>query len=125
MSANHGPHALEKSLFMAVAAAILLLSGCQEKTTSKPLNELTVQEAAGQQVFARQCAACHYPNTTQGLYGPGLEGMFHKPYLPSGAAANDARVTSVIVRGRGMMPALGNALTDQELGDLMAYLHTL
>jgi mono/diheme cytochrome c family protein len=40
-------------------------------------------------------------------------------------AANDARVTSVIVRGWAMMPPMGNTLSDQELADLMAYLHTL
>ena len=104
---------------------LLLAAGCEEKTTSKPLNQLTAQEAAGQQVFARQCARCHYPNTEQGLAGPGLEKLFRKPYLASGAPANDDRVTSVILRGRGMMPAMGNALTDQDLQDLLAYLHTL
>ena len=61
----------------------------------------------------------------EGHEGPGLEGLFRKPYLPSGTAANDARVTAVILRGRDMMPAMGNTLSDQELQDLMAYLHTL
>ena len=32
------------------------------------------------------------------MNGPGLEGLFRKPYLHSGMAANDARVTAVIVR---------------------------
>jgi mono/diheme cytochrome c family protein len=31
----------------------------------------------------------------------------------------------VIVRGRGMMPPMGNTLTDEQLNDLLAYLHTL
>jgi mono/diheme cytochrome c family protein len=104
---------------------LLLATGCQEKTTSKPISELTPQEATGQQVFARQCAGCHYANTEQGLAGPGLEKLFRKPYLSSGAPANDERVTSVILRGRGMMPPMGNALSDQDLQDLLAYLHTL
>lgn len=71
------------------------------------------------------CAGCHYANSEKGLNGPGLEGLFRKPYLPSGGVANDSRVTAVIVRGRNMMPALGNTLSDQELADLLAYLHTL
>jgi mono/diheme cytochrome c family protein len=29
------------------------------------------------------------------------------------------------VQGKNVMPALGNTLTDQQLADLMAYLHTL
>jgi mono/diheme cytochrome c family protein len=112
---------LKKLLFLALAGAL----GCQQPSTSKPLSELTPQEHSGQQIFVERCSNCHYANSQDGLYGPGLEGMFHKPYLPSGAVANDDRVTSVILRGRGMMPPLGNTLTDQQLQDLLAYLHTL
>jgi cytochrome c553 len=50
------------------------------------------------------CSGCHYADTEKGLNGPGLEGLFRKPYLPSGMAANDARVTAVILHGRNMMP---------------------
>ena len=32
---------------------------------------------------------------------------------------------AVILQGWGMMPPMGNTLTDQQLEDLMAYLHTL
>ena len=71
------------------------------------------------------CATCHYSDSEEGLNGPGLLGLFRKPYLPSGGAASDTRVTAVILRGRGMMPPLGNTLSDQELADLLAYLHTL
>ncbi len=55
-------------------------------TPSKPLSELTPQEAAGHQVFVSQCSSCHYADTEKGLHGPGLEGLFRKPYLPSGMA---------------------------------------
>jgi mono/diheme cytochrome c family protein len=34
-------------------------------------------------------------------------------------------VEQTIVSGRGMMPAHGNTLTEEQLSDLMAYLHTL
>ena len=76
-------------------------------------------------MFVSRCSSCHYANTEKGLNGPGLEGLFRKPYLPSGAAAKDARVTAVIVYGKNMMPAMGNTLSEQELQDLLAYLHTL
>jgi mono/diheme cytochrome c family protein len=105
--------------------ALGLLSGCHRLPPSKPVSELSPQEAAGRQVFISHCSTCHFATQEKGLNGPGLEGLFRKPYLPSGMAANDARVTSVILQGRNMMPALGNTLSDQELADLMAYLHTL
>lgn len=79
----------------------------------------------GHAVFQSHCAACHYANREQSLHGPGLQGMFKKHYLPSGAPANDDRVTATILHGRNMMPAFGNELDDQQLQDLLAYLHTL
>jgi mono/diheme cytochrome c family protein len=108
-----------------LALGLVVICGCNHLPPSKPVSELTAQEAAGRRVFVSQCSGCHYANTEKGLHGPGLEGLFRKPYLPSGGMANDARVTSVILHGRNMMPALGNTLSDQELVDLMAYLHTL
>ncbi len=52
-------------------------------------------------------------------------GVFKKPSLPSGAAATDERVTATILHGRGLMPALGNTLDQQDTDDILAYLHTL
>ena len=92
---------------------------------STPLSELTPQQSSGHQVYMARCAGCHYPNSEDPLHGPGLQGLYKKKYLPSGAPANDDRVTAVILRGRNMMPAFGNNLDDQQLADLLAYLHTL
>ena len=114
-----------KNRLLVVAAGLVTVLGCHQLAPPKPMAELTAQEAAGQSVFVGRCSACHYANSEKALNGPGLEGLFRKPYLPSGAAAKDARVTAVILHGRGMMPALGNTLTQQEFDDLMAYLHTL
>ena len=68
---------------------------------------------------------CHYDRQTGSLHGPSLLGMYKKPSLPSGVPANDDRVTDTILHGRGLMPAMGNAMDQQEMDDLMAYLHTL
>ena len=104
---------------------LLAACGCHQLPPSKPLSVLTPREAAGRQVFVSRCSNCHSPDTEKGMNGPGLEGLFRKPYLHSGMTANDTQVTAVIVQGRNMMPAQGNTLTDQQLADLMAYLHTL
>ena len=39
--------------------------------------------------------------------------------------ANDERVGEMIVTGRNMMPAFGQELSQAQLQDLLAYLHTL
>jgi mono/diheme cytochrome c family protein len=116
--------AILKTRFI-LGACLLTTCGCNHLPPSKPLSALTPQEASGQQIFVSLCSGCHYADTDKGMQGPGLGGIFRKPYLPSGAASNDARVSAVIVYGKGMMPALGNTLSDQQLQDLMAYLHTL
>jgi mono/diheme cytochrome c family protein len=116
---------LNKKPVSILALSLLGALGCHQLAPSKPLSELTENEAAGHRIFVSQCSGCHYANTEKGMHGPGLEGLFRKPYLASGAPANDDRVTAVILHGRNMMPSFGNTLSDQELEELIAYLHTL
>ena len=111
---------------LVLLAFALAATGCGPSLPpSTPLSELTPQQSSGHQVYMARCAGCHYPNSEDPLHGPGLQGLYKKKYLPSGAPANDDRVTAVILRGRNMMPAFGNNLDDQQLADLLAYLRTL
>lgn len=50
--------------------------------------------------------------------------MYKKPYLHSGAPANNDRVTATILHGHNLMPAQPN-IDSEDLNDLLAYLHTL
>ena len=45
--------------------------------------------------------------------------------MKNGMPANDDRVTDIILLGRAKMPAFQQKLTQQQLDELMAYLHTL
>ncbi len=116
---------LQKS-FVIAAALVLAATGCRPALPpSTPLSELNPQQQRGYRLFESRCAGCHYPNNENSLHGPGLQGLYKKKYLPSGAPANDDRIGAVILRGRNMMPAFGNNLDDEQLNDLLAYLHTL
>lgn len=95
-----------------------------EQQTDRELG-LNSQQARGRRVFKLYCSLCHNAYTSTSMKGPSLEGLYRKQYLPSGLIANDQFVQQSIIRGRNMMPALGNSLTQQQLDDLMAYLHTL
>ncbi len=107
-------------------AAILAALGCKPPLPpSKPLAELTPPEASGYALFQSRCAGCHYASSSESLHGPGLQALYKKQYLPSGAPANDERVSWVILHGRNLMPAFGNNLDEQQLSDLLTYLHTL
>ncbi len=52
--------------------------------------------------------------------------MFDHKYLSlSGLPANDDRVSDIIRLGRNEMPGFSQKLSQQDLQDLLAYLHTL
>ena len=108
---------------MSAAAAGLIAAGCKSLPPSKPESEWTAEEARGAQVYKVYCAKCHYPTSTHGLHGPGLQAITKVKAMPSGTPPTDERMAAVILRGRGMMPA--TQLTDDQLHDLLAYLHTL
>ncbi len=105
-------------------AACIVLAGCHSVPPPTPIGQLNDAQMHGYQVFQAHCATCHHDRDTDPLHGPGLAGIYKKPYLPSGAPANDDRVINTIVHGRNNMPALGNQLDDMETSDLLAYLHT-
>lgn len=98
-------------------------TGCRPLPPSKPEALWTPEEARGAQIYHQKCARCHYPTTTRGLNGPGLQALTKVKAMPSGAPPTDERLTYTIVHGRAMMP--GTQLTDDQLHDLLAYLHSL
>jgi mono/diheme cytochrome c family protein len=108
---------------LACTAATLATTGCKSLPPSKPSSEWTAEEARGAAVFQQACAKCHYPTSTHGLHGPGLQAITKIKAMPSGAPPTDERLTAVILHGHGTMP--GTALDDQQLRDLLAYLHSL
>jgi mono/diheme cytochrome c family protein len=113
------------SLALPVLAVALAVSstGCRQLPPSKPSSKWTAQEASGAAVYQAKCARCHYPTNTHPLNGPGLQAITKIKAMPSGAPPTDERLTNVIIHGRGMMP--GTQLDDQQLDNLLAYLHTL
>jgi mono/diheme cytochrome c family protein len=120
----HARRFLRASILPACAIGMVAgIAGCRSLPPSKPASEWTQQEARGAAVFEAKCARCHYPTTSQPLHGPGLQALTKMKAMPSGAPPTDERLTAVILHGRQTMPA--TSLTDEQLSDLLAYLHTL
>ncbi len=124
-------HRLEMRWRTLISFALLIfgmglafgITGCKPLPPSMPPSEWTPQEARGAQVFHEKCARCHYPTSTRPLHGPGLQALTKLKSMPSGEPPTDERLTDRILHGYGLMPAI--PLTDQQLKDLLAYLHTL
>ena len=117
------PHATA-SLRVLLLAASAGLAGCHTLPPPVPLAQLTAQQTAGYHDFQAHCSLCHYERTDKALQGPSLRGVFQKPYLPSGAPANDERVTSTILHGHGLMPAQPY-LDPDSIAAILSYLHTV
>lgn len=114
-------------LTTCLALLITILAGCEvERRRSDAELGLNPQQAAGRHIYDQYCDRCHSAYTSRGRKGPSLKGIFKKPYLSmSGMPANDARVGEIIRVGRNKMDGFGNVLTEEQINDLLAYLHTL
>jgi len=101
--------------------------GCDvERRRSDAELGLNRQQAAGRHIYDEYCDRCHAPYSSRGRRGPSMKHVFKQPYLPlRGMPANDDRVGDVIRMGRNKMPAYSQVLTEQQITDLLAYLHTL
>ena len=110
-----------------VILALLALAGCDvERRKSAAELGLTPQQAAGRKLYDNYCARCHAPYSSRGKQGPSLKGVFKRPYLSlSGLPANADRMTDIVKYGRAKMEGFSQVMNDQQIKDLLAYLHTL
>jgi len=110
-----------------IIIALLALAGCEvERRKSDAELGLNPQQAEGRRLYDNYCARCHEPYSSRGKKGPGLKGVFKQQYLSlSGLPANDDRMTDIIKYGRAKMEGFNQVMTDQQIKDLLAYLHTL
>jgi len=135
---------IERSLVLFVQAVLVgifltacsgpLAGGSTQIILPEPENFAALQgvAATGQSLYQSTCAACHGPQAT-GIVGLGKDltnSKFIKDqsdvelilFLWNGRRANDPLNDT----GLEMPPKGGNpALTDQDLADIVAYIHTL
>jgi mono/diheme cytochrome c family protein len=118
-------------IFLACSAIsmllMFLLAACDkpERLRSNAELGLNDQQARGRVIYDLRCAGCHEPYRKKDLNGPTMSGVFRKPYLPSGMVARDDRVSDIILMGKPKMPGFNDVLTQQQLQDLLSYMHTL
>ncbi len=117
-------------LFLCLCASVMMiffLGGCDvERRKSDAELGLNPQQAAGRKIYDNYCDRCHEAYSSRGKKGPPLQGVFKQQYLPqSGLPANDERVSEIVKYGRSKMEGFGRVLSDDQIKDLLVYLHTL
>lgn len=115
------------SRVLLATIALMALAGCDvERRKSDAELGLNAQQVAGRKHYDDYCDRCHEPYSSHGKKGPSLKGIFKQQYLSiSGLPANDERVTEIVKFGRAKMEGFGQVMSDQQINDLLAYLHTL
>jgi mono/diheme cytochrome c family protein len=110
-----------------VILGLLALASCDvERRKSDAELGLNPRQAAGRRLYDNYCDRCHEPYSSRGKKGPSLKGVFKRQYLSlSGLPANDERMTDIIRFGRAKMEGFDRVMNDQQIQDLLAYLHTL
>src|SRR6202167_1954041 len=111
---------------LSACLALAALAGCDiERRKSDAELGLNPQQAAGRKLYDNYCDRCHEPYSSRGKKGPSLKGAFKRKYLElSGLPANDDRIADIVKYGRAKMEGFGPLMSDSQIKDLLAYLHT-
>ena len=84
--------------------------------------------AKGEDIFQANCAGCHNPDSYEVLVGPGLKGVLksaHKHADGTNRTHTLEEIRKQIKKGSESMPAMEDYLSEGEIADVLAYLHTL
>jgi mono/diheme cytochrome c family protein len=119
--------ALSSAIFILTSMLLFVTSACDvERRKSDAELGLNPQQIAGRHIYDSYCDRCHAPYSSRGRQGPSMKGVFKRQYLSmSGLPANDDRIADIVRMGRDKMPGYGQVLTQQQVTDLLAYMHTL
>jgi mono/diheme cytochrome c family protein len=97
----------------------IALAGCHSAPS------LNLQEAQGKHLYQLRCAHCHEDNDLAlKKIPPDLHGIFDRKTLSSGVPSTDEAVRQNVLVGKGMMPGFAGRFTDEQLAELLAYLHS-
>ncbi len=74
--------------------------------------------ATGAQIYAESCAACHMPA------GQGVKGAFPALARSPFVQGDQTKLVSVVLNGRGGMPAFNGDLTPEQLAAVLTYMRS-
>jgi cytochrome c6 len=83
-----------------------------------------VAQGAAADTYKLKCQMCHGPDGMGNT--PAGKAMKARPFnAPDVLKESDADLTAVIVHGKNKMPAFSGKLTEEQIGQLVAFIHTL
>jgi cytochrome c len=82
------------------------------------------QAVAGKELFNQHCASCHFAETAAQKIGPGLKGLYTRPFS-DGKKVTDASLTRWIDAGGKDMPGFADTIKPGQIRQLISYIKTL
>jgi mono/diheme cytochrome c family protein len=109
-------------VFSATASAQTLQ---KDSNTKSALTASGAEKAvSGNDLFQEHCASCHFATTTAQKIGPGLKGMYARPFS-DGKKVTDAGLVKWIEAGGKNMPGFKETIKAEQVRALISYLKTL
>lgn len=127
MKETGAPAILLSAVLIGVGFCPSLFGQTQRKeSNTKPVVTVSAadQTAFGKDLFRQHCASCHFAETSAQKIGPGLKGMYARPFS-NGKKVTDAGLTRWIEDGGKDMPGFKETLTPEQVRALISYLKTL
>ncbi|HXJ06463.1 MAG TPA: cytochrome c [Candidatus Acidoferrum sp.] len=94
-----------------------------KKTTP---SKSSVSSAKGKEVFDQKCSMCHFADSDAKKIGPGLKGISKRgTFSVNNNKVTDATLKTWIENGDSLMPPFKDALDEQQIKDVIAYVKTL
>jgi cytochrome c len=102
----------------------LALVTLPDSAAAAPRYSRDAEAAKGKQVF-QLCSGCHSTESDKKKVGPSLRGLFKRSSLGDGQPVTEKNIRIVIQKGRDGMPSFSEALSPQQIDQLIAYLKEL
>jgi cytochrome c len=123
---NVKPKYLVLGMAALAAAGIVFAQDPAPKPAQKKGSASKGSATKGKDVFDQKCAMCHFADSDQKKIGPGLKGISKRgTFTVNGNKVTDDNLKTWIENGDQLMPPFKDALDEQQIKDVIAYVKTL
>ena len=112
---------------MGMAVAVLAQDPPAKTTAKKTAASKSSGSATkGKEVFDQKCGICHFADSDAKKIGPGLKGISKRgTFSVNNNKFTDESLKTWIENGDSLMPPFKDALDEQQIKDVIAYVKTL
>ena len=117
-------------LFLGIAALAAAGAVLAQDPAAKPAPKKTApakgSATKGKEVFDQKCGICHFADSDAKKIGPGLKGLFKRgTFTVNNNKVTEENLKTWIENGDSLMPPFKDALDEQQIRDVIAYVKTL